>query len=75
MLVLLPTLGLFYISDILGGAKSPLIGNIIRDQFLVAQNWPFGAAVSVLMILLMAVFLLTYLKSVAMVSQASKKFN
>ncbi|WP_319777768.1 spermidine/putrescine ABC transporter permease PotB [Maridesulfovibrio sp.] len=55
MLVFLPALGMFYIPDIMGGSKQALIGNFIRDQFLVSREWPVGAAASVLMILLMAV--------------------
>jgi spermidine/putrescine transport system permease protein len=49
ILVFLPALGLFYIPDLLGGAKSMLLGNFIRDQFLTARNWPFGAAASVIL--------------------------
>jgi spermidine/putrescine transport system permease protein len=54
MLVFLPALGMFYIADVLGGAKELLIGNLIRDQFLSARDWPFGAAASVVVTLLMA---------------------
>jgi spermidine/putrescine transport system permease protein len=51
---------LFYIPDLLGGAKSLLIGNLIEYQFLVAHNWPLGSAVSVLLTALMAIMLLAY---------------
>ncbi|MEZ4528467.1 MAG: spermidine/putrescine ABC transporter permease PotB [Desulfobacterales bacterium] len=68
ILVFLPALGLFYIPDLLGGAKSMLIGNFIRDQFLTAGNWPFGAAASVVLTLLMGVMLVFYYYSL-------KKFN
>ena len=53
----LPALGLFYIADILGGAKSLLVGNLIRDQFLAVRDWPFGAAASVMLTLLMGLLL------------------
>ncbi len=43
-LVFIPTLGEFIIPDILGGSKSVMIGNIVKDQFLTARNWPFGSA-------------------------------
>ena len=46
MLVFLPSLGAFYIPEILGGAKSMLIGNFIKNQFMVARDWPLGAAAS-----------------------------
>jgi len=58
MLVFLPTLGLFYISDLLGGSKNLLIGNLIESQFLAARDWPFGAAISVILMLIIALFLL-----------------
>lgn len=63
ILVFLPALGLFYIPDLLGGAKSMLLGNFIRDQFLTARNWPFGAAASVILTAVMGVMLLAYYRS------------
>ncbi|GAA4885639.1 spermidine/putrescine ABC transporter permease PotB [Ferrimonas pelagia] len=60
LLVFLPALGMFYIADLLGGAGNLLIGNIIRDQILVTRNWPFGAALSVTLIAMMAVMLWAY---------------
>ena len=63
MLVFLPALGMFYIPDILGGARTMLLGNFVRDQFLVARNLPLGAAASITMTLLMGVMLLVYYRS------------
>lgn len=60
MLVLLPAMSMFFIPDILGGAKSLLIGNLIQNQFLAARNWPVGSAVSVVLTLLMCIMLLVY---------------
>jgi spermidine/putrescine transport system permease protein len=60
MLVFLPALGMFYIPDLLGGAKTLLVGNLIKNQFLSARDWPFGAAVSVMLTALMAAMLLVY---------------
>lgn len=60
LLVLLPAMGMFYVADILGGSRNLLVGNIIKNQFLDARNWPFGAAASVLLTLAMAVLLLAY---------------
>lgn len=58
-LVFIPTLGEFVTPDLLGGGKSPMIGNIIKDQFLVARNWPFGSAlVFIIMILILLVIIL-----------------
>lgn len=61
ILVFLPAMTLFYISDILGGAKSILLGNLIQNQFLVAQNWPLGAAISTLLTLVLATLIVIYL--------------
>ena len=60
LLVLLPAMGMFYVADILGGSRNLLVGNIIKNQFLDARDWPFGAAASVLLTLSMAVLLLAY---------------
>ena len=60
ILVFLPAMTLFYIPDILGGAKSILLGNLIQNQFLVAQNWPLGAAVSAMLTLILATLLFIY---------------
>ncbi|MGM8889308.1 spermidine/putrescine ABC transporter permease PotB [Psychrobacter sp. 1Y1] len=60
LLVLLPAMGMFYVADILGGSRNLLVGNIIKNQFLDARDWPFGAAASVLLTLAMAVLLLAY---------------
>jgi|CXWL01.1.fsa_nt_gi spermidine/putrescine transport system permease protein len=55
LLVFIPTLGSFLTSDLLGGAKVVLIGNLIQNQFTSGRNWPFGSALA---FLLMAVVLL-----------------
>ncbi|EKS7781145.1 spermidine/putrescine ABC transporter permease PotB [Edwardsiella piscicida] len=60
LLVLLPSLGMFYIADLLGGAKNLLIGNVIKSQFLNIRDWPFGAATSICLTLVMGVMLLIY---------------
>ncbi len=60
MLVFLPALGMFYVSDILGGARSMLLGNFIRDQFLVFRDIPTGSAASVTMTVVMGLMLLLY---------------
>ncbi len=52
LMVFLPAIGYFFIADILGGGKVMIIGNLIKNQFLTARNWPFGAALSVFLLLL-----------------------
>jgi spermidine/putrescine transport system permease protein len=66
MLVFLPALGMFYIPDMLGGARTLLVGNLIRNQFLSARDWPFGSVVSVVLTVVMALMLLVYYRSVRM---------
>jgi spermidine/putrescine transport system permease protein len=67
LLVLLPAVGMFYVGDVLGGAKNLLIGNVIKNQFLDARDWPFGAAISLLLTLAMAMLLYAYYLSVRLI--------
>lgn len=60
IMVFVPTMGLFYVADLLGGARQLLIGNLIKQHFLNAHNWPLGSAESVVLILIMAVMLAFY---------------
>lgn len=60
LMVFLPAMGMFYVADLLGGAKNLLVGNIIKNQFLVVRDWPFGAALSVALMLMMAILLWFY---------------
>jgi len=60
LLVLLPAMGLFFVADLLGGAKNLLIGNVIKSQFLNIRDWPFGAATSIVLTLVMGLLLLIY---------------
>lgn len=63
ILVFLPAMTIFYIPDLLGGSKSILLGNLIQNQFLIAQNWPLGSAISVVFTLILAVLLFIYWRS------------
>ncbi|KTC91122.1 spermidine/putrescine ABC transporter permease PotB [Fluoribacter dumoffii] len=59
LLVLLPAMTLFYIPNVLGGARSILLGNLIQNQFLVLSDWPQGSATSVMLTsLLLLLFLI-----------------
>jgi spermidine/putrescine transport system permease protein len=60
ILTFIPAMGMFVVSDLLGGAKTILIGNVIRNQFLTARDWPFGAAASMILMILTMVFTLYY---------------
>ena len=56
LLVFVPALGLYAVNDILGGGKVDMIGNIIENQFKGnARNWPFGAALGIVLMLGFAV--------------------
>ncbi|WBA09822.1 spermidine/putrescine ABC transporter permease PotB [Salinivibrio kushneri] len=60
LLVILPALGMFYVSDLLGGAKNLLIGNVIKSQILNVRDWPFGSAASISLTVLMGLLLFAY---------------
>lgn len=62
VLVFIPSLGLFFIPDLLGGGKKMLISNLIQNQFLTARNWPFGSAISILLIIITILFIIIYFK-------------
>jgi len=53
ILVFIPTLGLFFVTDLMGGSKVILMSNLIKNQFLTARDWPFGSAISVILIIFM----------------------
>lgn len=54
VLVFIPSLALFFMSDLLGGPNDILIGNVINDQLLKSQDWPFAAALSVILLVITA---------------------
>ncbi len=60
--VFIPSLDAFYIADVMGGGNSTLLGNLIKDQFMAARNWPSGAAFSVILILFTLLVLKLYTK-------------
>lgn len=62
LLVFVPALGLFFITDLMGGSKVVLMSNLIKNQFLTARDWPFGSAISVVMVILMTVTIALYIK-------------
>jgi len=60
LMVFMPAIGYFFISDILGGGKLMLLGNLIKNQFLTARNWPFGAAIAVMLLVLTFIMVKIY---------------
>lgn len=61
LLVFIPCLGTYLVSDLLGGSKTVLVGNLVQNQFTAARDWPFGSAIS-LVLMLAAVLLILMLR-------------
>jgi spermidine/putrescine transport system permease protein len=62
LLVFIPALGSFLTSDLLGGAKQMMIGNLVQNQFSSARNWPFGSAASFIVMTLVLAAVMLYLR-------------
>lgn len=60
LLTFIPAMGMFVVSDLLGGARTALIGNLIQNQFGQAGDWPYGSALSFLLMGLVLLGLLAY---------------
>ncbi len=60
LMVFIPCLGYFFVSDILGGGNSDVIGNLIERQFQSGNNWPLGAALSIILIALTLILVKIY---------------
>ncbi|MBD9526029.1 ABC transporter permease [Paracoccus sp. PAR01] len=67
VIVFIPSVGNFIVPDLLGGARGLMIGNLVEQQFLSARNWPFGAALSMI---IMSVVLLVLLSSLGRAKKA-----
>lgn len=63
ILVFVSSIGMFVVPDVMGGAKSALIGNVIQNQFLSARDWPFGSALSIVLMLLSMLLILLYFRA------------
>lgn len=68
VLVFVPCLGAYVSPELLGGAKSMMIGNLIQAQFGASRNWPFGAALAMVLL----VILLTGLGALSLASRRRK---
>lgn len=62
LLVFIPSVGAFITPDLLGGAKTIMIGNVIQNQFIKSRDWPFGSALSILMMAVILIPILIYLR-------------
>jgi spermidine/putrescine transport system permease protein len=63
VLVFVPVVGAFITPDIMGGGKIEMIGTLINRQFGVSRNWPFGSAMSLILMLLVLIGVITYFRS------------
>lgn len=63
VLVFVPVVGAFITPDIMGGGKVEMIGTLINRQFGVARNWPFGSAMSLMLMLLVLIGVIAYFRS------------
>jgi spermidine/putrescine transport system permease protein len=62
VLTFIPSMGLYFIADILGGNKVVLVGNLIQEQLMRVHDWPFAAALSVVLMIMTTLFLFLYRK-------------
>ena len=62
ILTFIPCIGYYMVSDMLGGGQSMLVGNLIFRQFTISRNWPFGAALSVVLAVIILVMVKIYTK-------------
>jgi len=62
IMVFIPCLGYFFVSDIMGGGRSDVIGNLIERQFQSGNNWPLGAALSIILIIITLLLVKLYQK-------------
>ncbi|HDR4454755.1 TPA: spermidine/putrescine ABC transporter permease PotB [Bacillus cereus] len=60
ILVFVSSIGMFVVSDVMGGSKVALIGNVIQNQFLGARDWPFGSALSIIVVLFSVLLIYLY---------------
>ena len=58
----IPSMGLFFVSDLLGGGKIPLVGNVIQNEMGRGANWPLAASAAVLLTIMTLVVLLVSMK-------------
>lgn len=63
ILVFIPALGYFFIPDLMGGSKVMLISNLIKNQFLTARDWPFGSAISIVLMVLTLFMIYLYFRN------------
>lgn len=62
LLVFIPSVGAYITPDLLGGAKTMMVGNLIQHEYLVIRDWPFGSALAFVLMALVVLGVLAYLR-------------
>jgi spermidine/putrescine transport system permease protein len=62
LLVFIPSVGAYITPDLLGGAKTMMVGNLIQHEYLVIRDWPFGSAISFVLMAVVVLGALAYIK-------------
>jgi spermidine/putrescine transport system permease protein len=62
ILVFIPCLGAYLTPDLLGGGRTVMIGNLVQNQFTTARDWPFGSALSLALMAIVAVLVVMFLR-------------
>ncbi len=65
IIVFIPSLGAYVTPDLMGGAKVSLLGNLLQQQFMTVRDWPFGSALSFIMMAVMLAATLVYFRATA----------
>jgi len=70
--VFVPSLGNFVVPELLGGGKTVMVGNLVRDQFLKARDWPFGATLALVVVALLAILLVLQARASRAVEEGAR---
>ena len=73
IIVFIPSLGAYVTPDLMGGAKVSLLGNLLQQQFMTVRDWPFGSALSFIMMAVMLAATLVYFRASAEAERREEK--
>ena len=62
ILVFIPCLGAYLTPDLLGGGRTVMVGNLVQNQFTTARDWPFGSAISIVLMAIVTLLLVIFLR-------------
>ena len=72
VLVFLPAVGDFVSAQLLGGPDTYMVGNLIQQQFFDANNFPFGAALTTVLMAFLLIFMVFYLRSAGRAAEEAR---